>query len=243
MAKKEFITKLLKIEKAADDTYGVWVQKPKGFEFVAGQYTELHMMHDLPQDPKGGFREFSISSAPHEKDLLFVFRKGESIFKNEFLKLQPGAKVKVTEPKGEFVLPQNPERDIVFLVGGIGMTAIRPMLMHLMHTKSSVKTITLYSNGTPERTAFFDELSALPQKQHKVIFTMTHPEASASWKGETSRIDAKLLEKNIPNFKDKQFYLVGPARFVTAMVALTRSEKIPFSQVKLESFGLYGMNI
>ncbi len=244
MAKKEYLTTLLKIENVADDTYAVWLKKPAHFTFVAGQYTELHLTKDMPLDPKGSFREFSISSAPHEKDLMFVFRKGESIFKNEFLQLQPGSRVKITEPVGEFVLPEKPEREIIFLVGGIGMTAIRPMIMDLVHKKSSLKTTIFYSNSTVERIAFFDELSGLPQKQHKVIFTVTgEVSANNAWKGETSRITAELLKKYEPNFREKQFYLVGPARFVTAMVALTRSEKIPFSQVKLESFGLYGKNI
>lgn len=242
MAKKEFITKLIKTEQVAENTYAMSLEKPKGFLHRAGQYSELHLMKEVPQDPKGKFREFSISSAPHEKELLFVFRKGESHFKNELVQLKQGDKLKVTEPIGEFVVPENPERDIIFLVGGIGMTAIRPMIMDLTQKKSSVRTTTFYSNTTFERTAFYNELQKLP-KEHKVIFTMTGEDPKSPWKGERSRIDEKLLEKYEPKFLQKQFYLVGPAGFVTAMVRLTRVEKIPFSQVKLESFGLYGRNI
>jgi ferredoxin-NADP reductase len=239
MAKKEYLSKVKKIEEVAKGTFALTVEKPKGFTFKAGQYTELHLKNIKIQDPKGNYRELSISSAPHEKDILFVFRKGESMFKNEVVKLKPGDEVAITDAVGEFTLPEKLERDIIFLVGGIGMTAIRTILMHALHKKLPLKSKTFYSNRTPEDVAFFEELKKLP-KDHEVIFTMTGGNVvSKEWKGEASRIDAKLLKKYDPKFREKQFYIVGPAGFVTAMVALTRAEKIPFSQVKLESFGTY----
>lgn len=242
MAKKEYTTRIKSIQEVAKDTFAVAIEKPKGFTFKAGQYTELHLLRSLPHDQKGNFREFSISSAPHEDDLLFVFRKGMSIFKNALITSKVGEKVKVTEPVGEFVLPDEPSRDIIFLVGGIGMTAIRTMIVDLVARKSPLKTMTFYSNPSRESTAFYDELTSLP-KNHTVIFTMTQEENGVMWDGETSRIDAALLEKHDPHFREKQFYIVGPAGFVSSMVKLTRSEKIPFSQVKLESFGTYGEGI
>lgn len=240
MAKKEYITTIKSITEVIPGTFEVRLVKPKDYHFTAGQYTEIHLINALLKDPKGNFRPFSIPSAPHEEDLMFIMRNSQSIFKNQLFKLNPGDEVIIQEPEGEFVLPEKSEREIIFLIGGIGITPIRSMLQEAVYRRLSLRTTTFYSNLSPETTAFFDELKNLPQDQHRIIFTMTGMENSKmKWDGETSRIDGALLEKYEPNFHEKQFYIVGPLGFVSAMVKLTRELKIPFSQVKLESFGVY----
>ena len=240
MEKKTYTSQILKIEEVAKHTYAVFIEKPKGFNYVAGQFTGLHLIKPKVRDPKGDYRWFSIPAAPFEKDLMFVFRKSDSPFKEQLLKHKKGDKVILTEPEGMFVLPKKTDKDIIFLTGGVGITPIRSMTQQSLHDSTGQKMTLFYSNFTPEETAFFKELSEIPQEKVKIVFTMTGMEHSYSqWNGETTHIDAAMIKKYEPDYKNKLFYIVGPPGFVTAMIQLMRAEGIGFSQIKLESFGGY----
>ncbi len=243
MEKKTFETKLKSLKQVAKGTFEVTVEKPKGFAFTAGQYSALFLVNPKSQDPRGNDREFSIASSPHEKDIRFVFRETPSIFKQQLLQLKPGDAVRIQEPSGLFVLPESADREVVFLVGGVGATAVRSILNHAHANELPHKITMLYSNRTPEETVFIDELREL-SKKYKIVLTMTGIEGSSSkWDEEVSRIDKNFILKHIPDYADKLFYIIGPLSFTSAMVKMTRELSIPFSQVKLESYGLYGRGI
>lgn len=72
--------------------------------FIPGQYLQLTMSHDA--DEKGSSRFFTISSAPHEKEIMITTRisANASSFKKKMFALQPGEVVGAFGPMGKFVL-------------------------------------------------------------------------------------------------------------------------------------------
>src|SRR3989344_2737389 len=101
---------LLRREEIAEKTVALWLGRPKGFEFKAGQNVDINSICS-----------FSISSSPSDREAIRIaFRVSESEPKQELLKIPLGTKVKVDGPFGDFVLPKKSDRPIVFLAGGIG---------------------------------------------------------------------------------------------------------------------------
>lgn len=140
----EYVLPLIQKYEIAQDTMAFEFEKPKGFKFVAGQTIDIGvgtMMYT-----------FSIAAAPDEKVLRIATRmRKESKFKQALLKAK---KVRLQGPSGDFVLPKNTKKKIIFIAGGIGITPFYSMLKS--HTPHKISLF--YKNSSLAKTAFRDEL-------------------------------------------------------------------------------------
>ena len=74
-------------------------------------------------------------------------------------------------------------------------------------------------------------------KNLKIVFIVN--EASSQWKGATGVINAEMIKKELPDYKDNLFYVCGPPPMVKAMETLIESIGLPKTQLKLEYFTGY----
>jgi ferredoxin-NADP reductase len=74
-------------------------------------------------------------------------------------------------------------------------------------------------------------------KNLKVVFSVN--EASSQWKGQVGLINADMIMKELPDFKENMFYLCGPPPMVTAMEKLIVSIGLQKEKLKLEYFTGY----
>lgn len=75
----------IKKQEVAKGTVTFFFEKPKEFDFLAGQFAKF----TLDDSGNGLSRYFSFSSAPYEKHLSFTARiRRESDFKKNLLKLK-----------------------------------------------------------------------------------------------------------------------------------------------------------
>src|SRR5579862_735458 len=99
-----------------------WFKPLQQLTYTAGQYIELTLPHDRPDD-RGIKRWFTLSSAPGG-DLVSITTKfaGEksSTFKRSLFGLSPGAELHMSEASGDFVLPKDSSIPLVLVAGGIG---------------------------------------------------------------------------------------------------------------------------
>jgi ferredoxin-NADP reductase len=100
----------------------------------------------------------------------------DSAFKRSLVELPVGAEVDVEQPKGKFVLPEDASRPLVFVAGGIGITAFRSMLRYIQDERLPHRVTLIYSNRDRESTAFLDELEQIEQTNPNIrlIVTMTN---------------------------------------------------------------------
>ncbi len=63
-----------------------------------------------------------------------------------------------------------------------------------------------------------------------MIITVTKP--SSAWKGLTGRINSDMIEKNVPDFKERVFYTSGPKSMVDAMVSMLNWMGLHEKQIK-----------
>jgi hypothetical protein len=107
-------------------------------DFRAGQYFHLTLPDIGHQDERGLRRHITVVTSPNEKGVLgLATRMRDSAFKRSLDELPVGAEVEVDQPKGNFVLPEEASRPLVFVAGGIGITVFRSMLLYVREERYS----------------------------------------------------------------------------------------------------------
>lgn len=184
-------------------------------QYTAGQFIELTIKH-LHPDNRGIKRWFTLSSSPTEEFLSittkFAGKDTSSSFKKTLFKLKPGAKLQMSNPMGDFVLPKLIQTPLVFVAGGIGITPFHSILGWLADTRETRPIKLLYGVRTEEEIIFqhtFDRA-----RQHATIVVN---EPTSAWGGERGQLSAELilgLEK--PN-EDTLVYVSGPEPMVESL--------------------------
>jgi ferredoxin-NADP reductase len=121
-----------------------YFKPPSKLNYTAGQFIEMFLPHDNPDD-RGIKRWFTLSSSPTQELLSITTRHAEgqvSTFKQQLFALKPGDEVRMIEPMGDFVLPIDPEIPLVFVAGGIGITPYHSMIQWL-HDSGKKRNIKL----------------------------------------------------------------------------------------------------
>src|SRR3989338_3017940 len=115
--------KILQTKSENNNVFSLVLEKPKDFQFYAGQYLDI----ELPVNDKfGSTRAFTISSSPSEKFLMVTPKKGVSEYKKFIENLKSGGTIKTSHPAGTFTLDEF--TPAIFICGGIGITPFRSML-------------------------------------------------------------------------------------------------------------------
>lgn len=121
-----------------------WFKPERQTRYDAGQFTELYVPHNNPDD-RGERRWFTLSSSPHDPLLEITTRWPDthpSTFKQALFALPVGSRVLLADPMGDFVLPKDVSIPLIFVAGGMGVTPLHSMIKHLAH-KREVRDITL----------------------------------------------------------------------------------------------------
>ena len=128
--------KLLKTNKTADDIYTYWFSAQKPVDNVPGQYTEIYLPHSQPDD-RGEHRKFTIFSSPTEDNLAITIRIRDvhcSTFKRALLNIKLDDVINYSQPIGDFVLPINKLKSVIFVSSGKGYTPVRSIIKWLSDT-------------------------------------------------------------------------------------------------------------
>jgi all-trans-retinol 13,14-reductase len=221
------IARIIDKREIASDTIELLIEKPEGFTYTAGQYVILDLIS--PQYPALDMpiRALSLASHPDEAVLKFAMRLSDSRFKKSIDTLKGGDRCRLFGPMGDFcVLPR--DRGIVFLISGIGITPILPLLKELEKTGLTHPVYLFYSNKTEEAAAYHDELQqfALPAYEYVPVFTATQ-----------ARINAQLLEDKLASLQAFDYYLIGHHEFLQSMRTLLLDNNVDKNQIIVDDFG------
>ncbi len=209
-------------------------------EFRPGQYFWVTLVDPPYTDEKGPRRHVTVVTSPNEHGVLgLCTRLRDSAFKRSLAELPVGAPVDVEEPKGSFVLPEETDRQYVFVAGGIGITVFRCMLRYIAEEGLPHRVTLVYSNRDRESTAFLDELLELERTNPnlRVVVTMTD---DPDWKGETRRIDQDMLRDHLGTDLESSTYLItGPPAMVEGVTETLAAAGVPEAQIRPEGFSGY----
>ncbi len=213
--------------------------KVQPFSFLPGQYLEWTIPGKMV-DSRGNRRYFTIASSPTEQTLkIGVKLAGDSTssFKKTLQSMSEGTIV-ATQLSGDFILPTDSKKKLVFMAGGIGVTPFRSMIQYLLDIKEPRDIILFYVCSKEEEFVYKEIFSKARERIGlKVIYVITHPEsASSNWKGEIGYITGEMLRKYIPNISERRYYLSGPNAMVEGYKKLLITNGIERKNIILDYF-------
>jgi ferredoxin-NADP reductase len=225
--------------KLAPDTYEFVFSSERRLKFKAGQYLEWTLAHK-GSDNRGIRRFFTIASSPTDEDYRIgvKFYEQSSSYKKALLRMRRGDEMVASQLAGDFTLPTNTKKKLVFIAGGIGVTPFRSMIEYLLEKKEKRDIVLIYSNRTIEDTPYVDLLDRADRElgMHIIpVFTNQTPEALAKGEFPTS-IDEHLIMENIPDYKERTFYISGPHGMITSFSDLLRKLGISRLRIKKDFF-------
>ncbi len=201
-----------------------------------GQYLTFRL--DIPGS--GAIRRnYSISSAANGKTYRISVKREPMGVASNWLHdhATVGTVLEVAPPAGEFFLAEKPERPVVLLSGGVGLTPMVAMLETIAAQHAGLPAH--YIHGTLDGTthALGDHVNALAAGNPNIKITTFYqtPRAEDADHDQAGLIDARWLSEHTPANAD--FFLCGPRPFLRAYVgALTRSG-VPEDRIHYEFFG------
>lgn len=230
----KFKTKLKDKRSVAENTFSFYFEKPQSFDFIPGQYIQMSLLNSVFDDDKGLTRDFSISSAPFEKELIITTRIRDSALKKSLSTLKKGDEVEIKGPHGKFLLE---EGRAVFLAAGIGITAFRSMLAQLSYDTKNHDITLFYANKTEKSAVFLAELYGYEKKISGFTFVPIFTQQQNT-PGEHEYLSETLFKKYLHNL-DGIFYLVGNPEFVDSVQKTLEKANISNDRIRLDYFSGY----
>lgn len=216
----------------------------------AGQYITVRI--PLP-DGSTTMRNYSLSNMPgepwfrisvkHERGTVEGVPDGVvSGYLHE--KLKVGDSIEVAPPSGEFTLtlPQAPEKPLVFIAGGVGITPLMSMLQVALDESPADRPIVFVQaalNGTVQ--PFAEELKDLERRYDNlalhVRFSAPGADDLAAKRCHSSGlVDAELLEDLVGD-TPASYYFCGPAPMLQHVRQLLKARGVADRDQHFEFFG------
>lgn len=212
------------------------------FSYIPGQYMEWTLAHK-GTDSRGNRRMFSLASSPTEKDLIVgvKFYEKSSSYKKALFKITPETPIVASQLNGDFVLPKDKNKKLVFIAGGIGITPYRSMVKYLLDTKDKRDIDILYGANTMDDFAYKDVFEQARKEigVNTVYVVEGEKPASSSPGMRHGRIDDHVIKSEVTDYKERLFYISGPQAMVSAIRTTLLDLGIPKHQIKIDYFSGY----
>jgi glycine betaine catabolism B len=220
------------------DIYDFVFIPDKKMPFKPGQYLEWTLGHS-PSDNRGNRRYFTIASSPAEPEIRMglKFYENSSTFKKAIHELKPGDVLTASSLSGEFTLPKEKDKKLVLIAGGIGVTPYRSQIKYLLDTNEKRDVVILFSNKTPKDIVYkdvFEPAEKLGVRTLYVVNELAGIEQTPDMR--VGFITADMIQKEIPDYKERYFYISGPHGMVTAFEKILKEMGIPKRQIKVDFF-------
>jgi glycine betaine catabolism B len=232
-------------------------------EYKAGQFA-FFPLDGVDNDSRGPVRHFSLASSPTEDSLIISTRIRDTPYKQRLSAAQEGEQVKVSKPRGNFVLHDDYSKPAIFLSGGIGVTPFRSIIKYAVDKELPLKITMFDSNRNQRNILYKDEFDkwAAQNLNLKIVYTITEEEkgkeqeqhrredatssateTKGNWNAERGRIDRTMIERHVSKEEiDKAiFYICGPPGMINALEQdlLQKQFQIPEGRIKVEEFSGY----
>ena len=234
-----------KIQNVPEDTVSFKLKRQdkngKFIKYKPGQFITLDM--DTNQDNKGPMRCLTLSSSPSESFLMFTTKIRDSLFKQKLKTLSLGNNLSVKSLSGKFTFPEDKTKDLIFISGGIGVTPFRSMLKYSVDMNLPTNILMFNSNKSVDKILFKDEFAQWEKmnKNLKIVNTLTE-NIPRNWKGESGRIDEKMLRRYLSQGKIENsiFFICGPPKMVEKIKKVLKEDlKVSQEKIIFENFTGY----
>lgn len=238
MAKKivEMVVETVTME--LPDTKTLRLKWPEDYDvpFKTGQFITVYW----PDTPKYK-RAYSLSSCVLDEGFFEVTVKKDGKMGTRIVDwAKEGDTLLVIPPTGRFLPVYEPEKHLICIAGGSGVTPFRGFAREATRTKQDTKITVLYSVRTTDDIIFNEEFRALEAENpnFKFLVTCTRLPEDDSWPGRRGRIDSAWIQDQVVDLPNTVFYACGPTALVEATERLVRDDMgLPKEQIRLEKWG------
>src|SRR5438093_2288998 len=220
------------------DTKTLRLEWPPGYEieFKTGQFITLFW----PDTPTYK-RAYSLSSCALDRGFYEVTVKRDGKMGTRIVDwAKAGDKMVVIPPTGRFLPAYEPNKHLMCIAGGSGVTPFRAFVREATRRQLETRITVLYSVRTTNDIIFDQEFRDLEQENANFNFyvTCTRLAAEDPWTGRRGRINAAWVKEHIHDLPNTVFYACGPNELVEFAEELVRHElQVPKAQLKTEKWG------
>lgn len=223
----------------ADKTIICEFEKPKNFEFIAGQYGSF-ILSDHMSSSKNINRRFTLLPGTTEETFAILTRiDSKSEFKKTLSELALGEYIKFLGPIGDFTLHFDETNPAVFIAGGVGIAPFYSMLQNIRGIESDRQIYLFYGGSSVNHMPFLDVFTHLNQNEEKFHFIPVIENTDSTWEGEKGYITESLLRKFINDINYPIYYLCGSPLMVNTMREMLKAINILDHHIKVEDFPGY----
>jgi len=222
----------------ADNTFDFVFTPNQKINFKPGQYMECTLPHAIIDD-RGIRRFFTVASSPTENEIHFgiKFYDKPSSFKKAMADLKPGDKMVAAQLAGDFYMPSDKAKKLVFIAGGIGVTPFRSMIKSLVDTNEKRDIVFFYANNSEADIAYRDIFAAAVNLGVKTIYTLSKTETiRPDWNGLKGYITKEIIAQEVLDYKERLFYISGPHAMVASYSGLLHDLGVSSDQIKVDYF-------
>jgi glycine betaine catabolism B len=220
------------------DTKTIRFKWPESYnsDFKTGQFITIYW----PESPEYK-RAYSLSSCALDRGFFEVSVKRDGKMGTRLVDwIKPGDRLMVLPPVGHFLPRYEPNKHLICLAGGSGVTPFRAFVREATRRKLTTKITILYSVRTTNDIIFHREFLDLaaenPNFNFFVTCTRLHPDDN--WTGRRGRIDAAWVKEQIHDLPNTVFYACGPnalVEFAEKLVLFNLG--VPEAQMRTEKWG------
>ncbi|MEM5828031.1 MAG: FAD-dependent oxidoreductase [Candidatus Aenigmatarchaeota archaeon] len=213
----------------------ICLEKPKDFNFKAGQYIILKLVN-LPENVEGGNkRAFSIASSPLDEKICLITNRGVSEYKKYLEeKLKVGEDVEIFGPFGNMTLEEN-YKIITFLAGGAGIAPFLSMIRYVFQKNLDIKMFLFYSEKKFDYLVYLSELKEYEKLgKLNLIITLTQEKREGF---EFGRINKEMIKRHLSDYlNESAFYIAGSPEFVESMKSYLKELEVNEERIKTEKW-------
>ncbi len=204
--------------------------------FTPGQYVSLV----LSLDGEPVRRNYSLSDAPGKPWYRISVKREAGGRVSGWLhdEARVGTRLRLLPPCGNFVLqdPQERQRPLVLLTGGVGITPAMSMLEAAAPGGRPIRFIHAARHGGVH--AFRERVDAIAARHANVqrLYVYDAPRAQDSPHA-TGLVTRDLLAAVLPADADVDLYLLGPKPFMQSVYASSLALGVPEQRLRYEFFG------
>lgn len=215
--------------------------------YTPGQFLTFKLR--IPGFSRPAIRTYSLSDSPHRTEYRISVKReshpldpgivsGSTYFHDQ---VEPGNRLMVAAPRGDFFLDPDGQTPLVLLSGGIGMTPMISILNDIVDSVRKRRVWFVHGTRNGLHLAMSEHLRriAAENDQISVHIRYSRPRLEdvqgRDYDG-TGHVTVDLLKQLLPD-KDMDFYLCGPPPFMHSLIKGLWEWGVSESRIRVEVFG------
>jgi predicted ferric reductase len=195
-----------------------------------GQFVYLTPLDPVLADGCGEEHPYTLSSAPSEPRLR-VGIKALGDATRALQGVQPGSRVQVEGPYGDFLTRRDTVRPALWMGGGIGITPFVSAVRALQGRAADPPVHLFYLVNDDADACYGPEMDRLAAEIPGLALTMHLRERAGV-------LDEAFLAGHCPDFAEREVWICGPPVLTRHLKAVLRTHGVPRRRIHSEAFNL-----